>query len=1146
MQRPHRARLAVESLEPRENPSGAFPLETFDQAAPPALPPGWGTWSTDGTAVFQTAAGQGIGGSAGLVSSAGSRTAGLAWAPQAVPGDTGVGAAVNANALVPSFVLARGSNLANPTGRSYLAAVVSRGAKVDLWEVTPGLTRVLGSVTAAPAGYYSGWVRVSLVPTGDTAAVQVTRADTGQYLTPQGTWQAAPADVLSSKVSLQPATGNVGVGRPSLFSGAIQLDNFDILPTATVPVPPPVPPPPPPPVRVGVEQAFDTTAAGTVPSGWTGWASSTGGTFLATTDRAVTPGNGFASAGTSATTARGWSNTVLPADTDASAAVYLDSLIPAQVFVRGANLDTAKPTYYAVTLTRGLNAQLVRVVDGVTTVLGSMKSTAYLSRAWVRARLVATGDRLQVILYRPDTKQWLGADGTWTGSPDFAIDVRDTAITAGGKAGVSRAAGIAGTVTFDDFAATQAGTATGPAVSVAPVAATSPFTGEVTFRAAVTGAATRVEFRLNNVLRAASATAPADWTFDTTTVTNGTYTLNVRAIDAAGNFGSADYTFAVNNPNADPLPLPTVPQHYPNIRIAELAYTGNPMGPFEQQLLKNSVDLVIPNPQYLSTIQQSAPDTPQLIYSNVSNLYQGLLTDWLAYADRTGASREAAFYHVSQATPFTGTSPSSQPVNWFWGVYQNGTSGLADVTSAARGGRNFNVAFGAAGTWTAVGYLEKFREMNVSLVSSAGTGWSGVWEYATAADASGNPTDWATLPLLDDGTGGLARSGTITFDPPAGWKTASVGGSDRLFYVRLRVTAGTAAAAPVLQTVFGRDYVGANGTVSGVMPAFDSSADKNGDGYLNDAEYASRKAGMDARFVYESRLFYPYYGQMRFVTNPSSSVVRKWASDYYSRLLAQNSLADGLFIDNATGKIPFAGLPVLEPTGTYGTDSGALIGAVSRAISPKWVISNTAGGRDTADPIAANSAAVLEEFLLRPMDANWSDVGDAAALVARRLAAPGSPYVVLDTYPAGGSPTDGRTQLAALSYYYLLGDPTRTFLMLNGGYAPSTSWAEHWTEAAAVNIGTPTTAMRVLATGADPQNAALTYKVFARDYTNGLVLYKPLSYATGKGEGTLADATGTVQPLGGSYRVVNADGSLGAVVTAVTLRNGEGVVLVKA
>src|SRR5262249_45167486 len=160
----------------------------------------------------------------------------------------------------------------------------------------------------------------------------------------------------------------------------------------------------------------------------------------------------------------------------------------------------------------------------------------------------------------------------------------------------------------------------------------SPFSGDVTFRATATGNPTRIEFRLDGQLRSISATATALWTLDTTTLTNGTHTLTVRAFDAAGNVGSVDYTFTTNNPGLEPIPTPTIPRHYSHIRIAELAYSGNPMGTFEQNLLQNSVDVVIPNTRYLSTIQSAAPDTPQLIYSNVSNLYQGLLTDWLEYA----------------------------------------------------------------------------------------------------------------------------------------------------------------------------------------------------------------------------------------------------------------------------------------------------------------------------------------------------------------------------------------------------------------------------------------------------------------------------------------------------------------------------------
>lgn len=1138
---PHsRTRLTVEALEARENPAALF-TETFDALTPPALPTGWTTWSSDGTTTFTSARGAGTNGTAGLASEAGSRTAALAWHPQTVSADTGAAVSVRADSLVPVYVFARGANL-DTGARSYLAAVVTRGMKVQLVEVNAGATRVLGTVASPTAAYFSnGWVRVSLVPEGSSAKVEVTRQDTGQYLSSAGTWQTAPTNVITAATTLTTAQGKIGVGRNGLYFGAVSLDDFSAIGT----LPPPVSPPP----AAGVVQAFDTTAVGSSPTGWDGWATGSTGIFKTATARALSTGNGFASGGISTTTARAWSDTGLPADVDVSAAIYTDGLIPAQVFARGTNLQGTTPTYYAVGLTRGLDAKLVKVVNGTETVLGSVKSTAYLSGQWVRARLIAEGDRLRVQLYRTDTRQWLTPGGAWSDSPDFALEARDASIRGGGKAGVARKASAAGTVAVDDFEAKPAGASSGPQVTVTRVTGTGIVTGEVTYRATVTGAVTRVEFRLNNLVRAASATAPAEWAFDSTTVLNGLYTLTVRAFDSAGNVTSKDLTLVVSNANMDPLPAPAIPKHYSHIRVAQLAYSGTPVASsFEQNLLKNSVDLVIPNPQYLSTIQSASPGTPQLIYSNVSNLYQGLLTDWLRYADRTGAARELAFYHVTKPTAFQGASPSSQPVNYFWGVYQSsGTAAPVDVTSAARGGRTTNVKFGDAGTTTAIGFIEKFRELNVTLVRGAASGWAGVWEYATAVDANGNATAWKTLALKADATNGLKASGRITFDPPRDWvPSAMTAGGDRFYSVRFRVTAGTTASGPELKTIFGRDYVNANGGQTGIIPAFDYTADANRDGYLSDTEYANRQAGYDARFVYESRLFYPFYGQMRFVTNPSASAVRHWAADYHVRLLNANPLADGIFMDNATGKLPFAGTSVLEPTASFGDGSGALMSQLSRAISPRWVLANTAGGATTADPIVAGSAASFEEFLIRPMSANWSEVGDAVALASRRLNAAGSPLLVIDSSPQGGSRTDPRTQVATLAYYYLLADPDRTFLMFFGGDSPATSWTQHWSPAVNVDVGAPAGALRMLATGADPANSSLTYQVLARDYANALVLYKPLSYAQGKGEGTTADSTATTHDLTGSYRTVNANGTLGAVVTSVTLRNGEGAILVKA
>jgi hypothetical protein len=602
-------------------------------------------------------------------------------------------------------------------------------------------------------------------------------------------------------------------------------------------------------------------------------------------------------------------------------------------------------------------------------------------------------------------------------------------------------------------------------------------------------------------------------------------------------------------------PATDIPRHYSHIRLAQLAYDGTPVGAFEQGQVKNNIDLVVSNPALMPALDQGSPTTPQLIYSNVSNLYGGLLTDWLGHADRTGTPREAAFYHVTGPTPFEGGSPSSQPVTWFWDVERVAADGKStDLTANARGGRADGVALGGSGDSLEVGYPDRFRELNLSVSKAAANGWTGVWEYA-AGDGKGGVV-WRQLLPTNLGPLGLAAVGTsrVSFEPPANWTPVSLPGSPAaLYYVRFRATAGTAADAPALKTLLGRDYVHAvtvSGRTTGTIPAFDSAADVNGDGYLSDAEWGKRRAGFDARFAYESRLFYPFYGQMRFVTNPNSAAIKAWAADVHTRQLAANPLADGIFLDNANGKLPFAGVAVAEPVADYVNQSAALVGAVTKAVGPKLVFANTAGAATPANPTAAAATGAVEEFLLRPTDATWSQVGDAANIVSSRLAARGlgqpAPYLVIDTHPGSTSITDPRTRMGALSYYYLLADPDKTFLMLWGGYAPAAKWSDKWVPAAAVDVGRPTGTMTTFATGTDPQNPTLAYKVFARTYEKALVLYKPRSYTLGKGTGSTDAATATTHQLGGNYRVLNADGTLGPVVTQLTLRNGEGAVLLKA
>jgi uncharacterized repeat protein (TIGR01451 family) len=69
--------------------------------------------------------------------------------------------------------------------------------------------------------------------------------------------------------------------------------------------------------------------------------------------------------------------------------------------------------------------------------------------------------------------------------------------------------------------------------------------------------------------------------------------------------------------------------------------------------------------------------------------------------------------------------------------------------------------------------------------------------------------------------------------------------------------------------------------------------------------------------------------------------------------------------------------------------------------------------------------------------------------------------------------------------------------------------------------------------------------VYARNYTKGLVLMRLKYVYSGISDTTYENNAVTV-PLPGTYRVVNYDGSLGPPVTEVSIRGGEGIILVAA
>jgi hypothetical protein len=1073
---PHPPPLSLEGLEPREVPAaGPWLVEPFHHGTANGLPGGWSQWSNDRTQSFHVDPGAGLGDQGRLVTDGASNTASRAWLSAPFAADVETSAAVYLNSTTPVQLFVRGANL-NTTTPTYYAATITRGADVQFVKVVGGKTTVLGSVHTAD--YFSNrWVTLSLRAVGNQLQVQVHRGDTNQFLDADGKWTRQPVAVVSAKDSAITGGGQVGFARPAQAAGPVALDSLRVGAPAA-PSAGPV-----------VEERFDSGPSNNLPGGWQQWVGNGPATLQLQSDDTLRVNAGSAAA------ARAWVASPVGADAQVSSSIYVDSLIPAGVFARGSNLDTAKPTYYALTVSRGLDVQLWRVVGGAPTRLASIQSRDWISGQWVQVSLVLAGDQLRAQIYRSDTGQYLNADGTWRLAPEWALTKTDGAIKSGGRVGLSRGAGYAGQLVFDNFIVTAApGTAGTP--DAIPTEQDKP-------------------------------TTPTPPPSDPTPPPPVSPPAVPPPLAPPG----------TTNPS-----LPAVPRHYDWIRLANLAYYGTPLDGTAQSLLRNSVDLVIPNVDYLDDVAALSPGTPQFIYTNVSNIYQGLITDWGAYADRNHVSREDAFYHVTRATPFNGLSASAVPVNQFWGAFGGSdAAGWQNLTGNARKNES-TLPFAKQGQSVAFGYPEKFREVNVDLRSAAAKGWAAQLEYVAAVDAQGRPTLWKPLTALSDTTNGLRRDGQLTFDPPKDWVPASVGGSARLYYVRFRTThAGT---APVAVSVLGRDY-----TKGGTIPAFDASADANHDGYLSDAEYARRAKGMDARFAYESRLFYPNYGPMRFATNVSNANFRAWAVDYHARLIQSQPLATGFFVDNSVGKLAVDPSGVAERLDGYAADYGSLLGAINKRLAPggKWLLANTSGGGVSAEPIVRNGVSYLEEFALRPLSANTVQFDDLAATLAyRQQISGGRSYEILDTLPTGGvDATDPRLQLASLAMYYTLADPNLSMLMVNGGNEPASGWGRHWIEAATFNVGQPRGDQFVLATGADPANRNLTYKVYARNYDNALVLYKPLSYTRGQ-SGTTASNTATTVQLDGWYRPVRADGSLGQPVRQISLRNGEGAILAKA
>lgn len=151
-----------------------------------------------------------------------------------------------------------------------------------------------------------------------------------------------------------------------------------------------------------------------------------------------------------------------------------------------------------------------------------------------------------------------------------------------------------------------------------------------------------------------------------------------------------------------------------------------------------------------------------------------------------------------------------------------------------------------------------------------------------------------------------------------------------------------------------------------------------------------------------------------------------------------------------------------------------------------------------------------------------------------------------DMNPGNYGTVAERLLLAEYANYLMLMDPQRADQLaidfyLTGNTDPANPHAVTWLKAYERDLGAPLAARRVLTSGTD--GAGQPYQAFAREFANALVIYRPMqNWARTK----FGDATAVAISLpAGTWRLLRADGSMGAALTSVNLRNGEAVILVR-
>jgi len=301
-----------------------------------------------------------------------------------------------------------------------------------------------------------------------------------------------------------------------------------------------------------------------------------------------------------------------------------------------------------------------------------------------------------------------------------------------------------------------------------------------------------------------------------------------------------------------------------------------------------------------------------------------------------------------------------------------------------------------------------------------------------------------------------------------------------------------------------------------------------------------------------SRVFFSRWGSHRWAINPADPGAIAYSVNRVQRFVGAEN---GVFFDESSSGDVGTSLPATREyanSAAYYTSLIRLFAAIRQGLGGRRVVLNLAEYTTEGDYAAAVAAGGVHLELFNNFKYSgmvqrwqWTERLTAAGVFVDFVSAYSSQDMaaMATSYPRGNSATNvQRSKLWELSSYYMAVPASPRLFALQLENEWSKPYSTLWTKAQEANIGHPLAVRVQLSHGTDPQGNS--YLVYSRGFDRALVV---LRQQQGWNAQTYGDATAITitLPTGERWIPLNADGTVGAAVATVHLRNSEAAILLK-